>query len=194
MSENVIYSINGPVVKVKDTKDFSMLEKVYVGHKRLMGEVISVSKAATTIQVYESTTGLQPGEPVEATGGPISVTLGPGILRNIFDGIERPLKAIAETSGAFIATGSDVAPLDEEALWDVTVQVEIGDMVKGGQVYATIPETDLIEHRCMIPPFMSGEIIEVAENGKYRIHDKIVKLRDEKGVLYRNGRSSRHVR
>ena len=116
MSENVIYSINGPVVKVKDTKDFSMLEKVYVGHKRLMGEVISVSKAATTIQVYESTTGLQPGEPVEATGGPISVTLGPGILRNIFDGIERPLKAIAETSGAFIATGSDVAPLDEEAL------------------------------------------------------------------------------
>ena len=184
MSENVIYSINGPVVKVKDTKDFSMLEKVYVGHKRLMGEVISVSKAATTIQVYESTTGLQPGEPVEATGGPISVTLGPGILRNIFDGIERPLKAIAETSGAFIATGSDVAPLDEEALWDVTVQVEIGDMVKGGQVYATIPETDLIEHRCMIPPFMSGEIIEVAENGKYRIHDKIVKLRDEKGIVH----------
>ena len=87
MSENVIYSINGPVVKVQNAVDFSMLEKVYVGHKRLMGEVISISKEATTIQVYESTTGLKPGEPVEPTGSPISVTLGPGILRNIFDGM-----------------------------------------------------------------------------------------------------------
>ena len=133
MSENVIYSINGPVVKVQNAVDFSMLEKVYVGHKRLMGEVISISKEATTIQVYESTTGLKPGEPVEPTGSPISVTLGPGILRNIFDGIERPLKEIAKESGAFIATGSDVAPLDEEALWDVTVKVSVGDEVVPGR-------------------------------------------------------------
>ena len=101
MSENVIYSINGPVVKVKNAKDFSMLEMVYVGHAKLMGEVISISKDLTTIQVYETTTGLKPGEPVISTGSPICVTLGPGILRNIFDGIERPLQAIAEQSGAF---------------------------------------------------------------------------------------------
>ena len=184
MSENVIYSINGPVVKVKNAVDFSMLEKVYVGHKRLMGEVISISKEATTIQVYESTTGLQPGEPVEPTGSPISVTLGPGILRNIFDGIERPLKEIAKESGAFIETGSDVAPLDEEVLWDVTVKVSVGDEVVPGQIFATLPETELIEHRCMIPPTLRGTVVETAENGKYNINQCIIKVKDEKDEIH----------
>lgn len=184
MSENVIYSINGPVVKVKNAVDFSMLEKVYVGHKRLMGEVISISKEATTIQVYESTTGLQPGEPVEPTGSPISVTLGPGILRNIFDGIERPLKEIAKESGAFIETGSDVAPLDEEVLWDVTVKVSVGDEVVPGQIFATLPETELIEHRCMIPPTLRGTVVETAENGKYNINQCIIKVKDEKEEIH----------
>lgn len=184
MSENVIYSINGPVVKVKNAVDFSMLEKVYVGHKRLMGEVISISKEATTIQVYESTTGLKPGEPVEPTGSPISVTLGPGILRNIFDGIERPLKEIAKESGAFIATGSDVAPLDEEALWDVTVKVSVGDEVVPGQIFATLPETDLIEHRCMIPSTLYGTVVEAAESGKYNINQCILKVKDAKDKLH----------
>ena len=184
MSENVIYSINGPVVKVQNAVDFSMLEKVYVGHKRLMGEVISISKEATTIQVYESTTGLKPGEPVEPTGSPISVTLGPGILRNIFDGIERPLKEIAKESGAFIATGCDVAPLDEEVLWDVTVKVSVGDEVVPGQIFATLPETDLIEHRCMIPPTLYGTVVEAAENGKYGINQCILKVKDEKDKLH----------
>ena len=184
MSENVIYSINGPVVKVQNAVDFSMLEKVYVGHKRLMGEVISISKEATTIQVYESTTGLKPGEPVESTGSPISVTLGPGILRNIFDGIERPLKEIAKESGAFIATGSDVAPLDEEVLWDVTVKVSVGDEVVPGQIFATLPETDLIEHRCMIPPTLYGTVVEAAENGTYSINQCILKVKDEKDKLH----------
>ena len=184
MSENVIYSINGPVVKVQNAVDFSMLEKVYVGHKRLMGEVISISKEATTIQVYESTTGLKPGEPVEPTVSPISVTLGPGILRNIFDGIERPLKEIAKESGAFIATGSDVAPLDEEVLWDVTVKVSVGDEVVPGQIFATLPETDLIEHRCMIPPTLYGTVVEAAENGTYSINQCILKVKDEKDKLH----------
>ena len=98
MSNNVIYSINGPVVKVKDTVSFSMLEMVYVGNASLMGEVISISKEFTTIQVYETTTGLKPGEPVVSTGSPICATLGPGILRNIFDEIERPLKALEKES------------------------------------------------------------------------------------------------
>ena len=113
MNENVIYSINGPVVTVKDTNAFSMLEMVYVGNARLIGEVISIKKELTTIQVYETTTGLKPGEPVYGTGQPISVTLGPGILRNIFDGIERPLEEIAKVSGAFIPTGSYDVPLDK---------------------------------------------------------------------------------
>lgn len=184
MSENVIYSINGPVVKVKNAKDFSMLEMVYVGHAKLMGEVISISKDLTTIQVYETTTGLKPGEPVISTGSPICVTLGPGILRNIFDGIERPLQAIAEQSGAFIEAGSDVDSLDVEKLWDVTMKVKVGDVLKGGDIYATCPETDLIEHRCMISPLLSGKVVEVKENGQYKINDVVMKIEDEHGQIH----------
>ena len=183
MNENVIYSINGPVVTVKNAVEFSMLEMVYVGHKRLMGEVISISKELTTIQVYESTTGLMPGEPVYASHQPIQVTLGPGILRNIFDGIERPLRAISKESGAFIEIGSAVAPLDEEALWQVSIQVKVNERLTGGQIYATVPETDLIEHRLMVPPHMSGEVVWVSENGAYRIHDEVVKLRLDNGEI-----------
>lgn len=184
MSENVIYSINGPVVKVKSAKDFSMLEMVYVGHAKLMGEVISISKDLTTIQVYETTTGLKPGEPVISTGSPICVTLGPGILRNIFDGIERPLQAIAEQSGAFIEAGSDVDSLDVEKLWDVTMKVKVGDVLKGGDIYATCPETDLIEHRCMLSPLLSGKVVEVKENGQYKINDVVMKIEDEHGQIH----------
>lgn len=184
MSENVIYSINGPVVKVKNAKDFSMLEMVYVGPAKLMGEVISISKDLTTIQVYETTTGLKPGEPVISTGSPICVTLGPGILRNIFDGIERPLQAIAEQSGAFIEAGSDVDSLDVEKLWDVTMKVKVGDVLKGGDIYATCPETDLIEHRCMLSPLLSGKVVEVKENGQYKINDVVMKIEDEHGQIH----------
>ena len=184
MSENVIYSINGPVVKVKNAKDFSMLEMVYVGHAKLMGEVISISKDLTTIQVYETTTGLKPGEPVISTGSPICVTLGPGILRNIFDGIERPLQAIAEQSGAFIEAGSDVDSIEVEKLWDVTMKVKVGDVLKGGDIYATCPETDLIEHRCMLSPLLSGKVVEVKENGQYKINDVVMKIEDEHGQIH----------
>jgi V/A-type H+-transporting ATPase subunit A len=181
--ENVIYSINGPVVTVKDTDAFSMLEMVYVGNMRLIGEVISIKKEFTTIQVYETTTGLKPGEPVYPTGQPISVTLGPGILRNIFDGIQRPLEEIAKESGSFIPTGSAVAPLDNEKLWDVTLCVKVGDYLKGGDIYATIPETDLIVHKCMVSPTLSGKVVEVKENGQYHINDVVMKLEDDEGHI-----------
>ena len=183
MSENLIYSINGPVVTVKDTKAFSMLEMVYVGNMKLIGEVISIKNEFTTIQVYETTTGLRPGEPVYPTGQPISVTLGPGILRNIFDGIERPLEEIAKESGSFIPTGSAVAPLDTEKLWDVTMMVKVGDQLKGGDVYATIPETDLITHKCMVSPYISGEVIEVKDNGQYTIDEVVMKLKQDNGII-----------
>ena len=180
---NSVYSVNGPVVKIKDTKDFAMLEMVYVGDKKLIGEVIGVNEKFTTIQVYESTTGLKPGEPVVGSGSPMSATLGPGILSNIFDGIERPLKKLQESSGAFISEGSFVATLDEERQFDVTLKVKAGDIVKGGDIYATCPETPLIEHRCMISPYLSGKIIWVAENGKYTINDKIAELETEDGTI-----------
>ncbi|UTY39890.1 V-type ATP synthase subunit A [Allocoprobacillus halotolerans] len=183
MNENVIYSINGPVVTVKDTNAFSMLEMVYVGHARLIGEVISIKKELTTIQVYETTTGLKPGEPVYGTGQPISVTLGPGILRNIFDGIERPLEEIAKESGAFIPTGSHVDPLDKDKLWDVTMVAKVGDEVKGGDIYATIPETDLITHKCMVSPYTKGKVIEVAPSGQYKIDDVVMKIATEDGQI-----------
>jgi len=116
MSNNVIFGINGPVVTVANTTDFSMQEMVYVGKEQLVGEVINISRKHTIIQVYEVTTGLQPGEPVTKTGNPISVTLGPGLLSNIFDGIERPLREIEKQSGAFIARGSNADPLGANRL------------------------------------------------------------------------------
>ena len=180
-NQDVIYSINGPVVKVRNTKSFSMMEMVYVGKKKLMGEVISVSRDETTIQVYEETSMLQPGEPVEGTGEPISLTLGPGILKNIYDGIERPLQAIRESSGAFIPTGSAVDPLDVKKLWDVTLTVKPGDHLVGGDVYATVPETGLITHKLMVPPYMKGTVKSVKENGMYCIHDTVVVLETEDG-------------
>ena len=141
MNHNTIYGINGPVVTVRNTRDFSMMEMVYVGNARLVGEVIGITSSLTTIQVYEETTSLRPGEPVAGTGSPMTVTLGPGILDNIFDGIERPLKAIEEKAGAFIERGLDVSPLDEEKIWEVTVTVRPGDMLQEGQPYAYCQET-----------------------------------------------------
>ena len=181
---NVIYGINGPVVTVKESHSFSMMEMVYVGNERLVGEVIGITSELTTIQVYEETTGLRPGEPVVGTGSPMNVTLGPGILDNIFDGIERPLKAIEEQSGAFISRGSSVSALNEEREWDVTLRVKKGDEVKGGDIYAVCPETPIIEHRCMVPPLLSGVIESVQPDGKYKVNDTVAVLRDKKGALH----------
>lgn len=180
---NTIFSINGPVVKVRDTKDFSMLEMVYVGVKRLIGEVIGITSDETTIQVYESTTGLRPGEPVEGSGMPMSATLGPGILSNIFDGIERPLKQIEALSGAFISEGANVSALDTAKKYDVKITVSVGDKLSGGDIYATCPETPVIEHRCMVHPNLAGEVVWTAENGQYTINDCVVKLKTDSGEV-----------
>lgn len=178
---NTIYSINGPVVKVKETKDFSMLEMVYVGHKRLVGEVIGVTDQFTTIQVYEVTTGLKPGEPVYSTGAPLSATLGPGILTNIYDGIQRPLLKIADQCGAFIDEGIDISPVDTEKKYDVTLTVKVGDHLEGGQVYATCPETPVILHKCLLAPNLSGEVVKVMPDGQYTVNDVVAVIRTESG-------------
>lgn len=182
--DNQIYSINGPVITVRGSSDFSMLEMVYVGHARLVGEVISTSHEATVIQVYENTTGLKPGEPVEPSGSPMSVLLGPGILRGIFDGIERPLGEIAKISGAFLKSTSTVPALDETKLWQVTVTAKEGSQIQQGQEYATCPETELITHRCIVPPGLEGKIVWTAKNGSYTIHDTVAKLEDKSGKIH----------
>ena len=182
MSDHVIYGINGPVVTLRNARAFSMQEMVFVGRERLIGEVIGVTESATIIQVYESTTGLKPGEPVVPTGHPLSVTLGPGLLRNIFDGIERPLTAVEAADGPFIGRGSALPALDEAKTWPVTLTAKVGDRLTGGAVYATCPETEAILHKVMLRPDLSGEIIWTAPDGDYRVRDVVARLRDDKGV------------
>lgn len=181
MNQNVIFGINGPVVTVRDTDAFSMMEMVFVGEDKLIGEVIGITEALTTIQVYEETTGLRPGEPVEGTGQSMTVTLGPGIINNIFDGIQRPLRAIELQAGAFIARGAEVSSLDENKKWDVTVIAKVGEKLNAGDVYAECPETSIITHRCMLPPGVSGEVTSVQKDGKYRVNDVIVTIKTENG-------------
>ncbi|HIW54900.1 MAG TPA: V-type ATP synthase subunit A, partial [Candidatus Ruthenibacterium merdigallinarum] len=180
---DTIYSINGPVVTVRNTDTFRMMEMVYVGEAGLIGEVISVSEHKTTIQVYEETTGLRVGEPVRGTGAPLSATLGPGIMTGIFDGIERPLDVIAQKSGAFIGAGVHVASIDEEKLWDVTVCVKPGQTVTGGTVVATCPETSIITHKSMVPPDVEGVVTWAAENGRYNVKTPICKIETPSGEV-----------
>ncbi len=184
MNNNVIYGINGPVVTVKDTDSFEMMEMVHVGNQNLVGEVIGITDKLTTIQVYEETTGLKPGDPVTGTGAPMNVLLGPGIIDNIFDGIERPLKAIEEQSGAFISRGASVTSLDTEKLWNVTMKVKVGDRLEGGQIYATIPETPIIEHRVLLHPDLSGVVKEVKSDGEYKLFDTVAVIEDDLGELH----------
>lgn len=178
--DNIISGINGPIVTISGPTDLEMMEMVFVGNSRLVGEVIRIDSEQTVIQVYEETSGLRPGEPIFASGSPISVTLGPGILSNIFDGVENPLTDIAKASGSFIPRGLHPESLDPKTLWDVTIKVKVGDRLNGGDVYATTPEK-AIEHRIMAAPDVSGEVIEVKPDGKYTVNDTVVVIKDENG-------------
>ncbi len=177
-----IFGINGPIVYLSGNQGFKMGEMVLVGKERLVGEVIGLSKSETTIQVYEETTGLRPGEEVYSTGAAISVTLAPGIIGNIFDGIERPLKEISAKSGAFIARGVSVESLDTTKLWDVHITVKEGDEIFGGTIIAEVPETSAIFHKSMVPPEVSGVVTKVAADGKYTINDTIVTIKTPNGT------------
>lgn len=184
MENNVIYSINGPVVTLKGKTNLSMMEMVFVGEDKLAGEVINISNDKTTIQVYEETSGLSAGEPVYSTGSPLTITLGPGLMSNIFDGIERPLQALKNNSGAFIGKGSLIPNLDLEKEWDVTVTAKVGDYLESGMSYANCPETSAITHYCLLSPLLSGEVIEAKESGKYKVNDIILKIKDNKGEIH----------
>ena len=173
---NTIYAINGPVIKLKGTKDFSMREMVFVGEKRLIGEVIGVSGEYTVIQVYENTAGLKIGEIVEGTGGPMSITLGPGIISNIFDGIARPLTEMKKTDGAFVSEGSSISTVDKERVFEVTVTAKVGDELSGGEVYAYCNESSLIVNKAMVPPTVKKlRVTYAAESGAHKVNDVIIK-------------------
>ena len=183
-TQNVIYGINGPVVTVKGRTGLGMLEMVYVGKLRLIGEVIRIERDVTTIQVYEETTSLRAGEPVVGTGSSLSVTLGPGIMGNIFDGIERPLRDVEKSFGAFIGRGASLAALDPDKKWQTTLTVKAGDSLSGGEIFATVPETAVITHRAMLTPTLSGKVEWTAPDGAYTVNDTILKLRDANGALH----------
>lgn len=176
-ANGTIIGINGPVVKVSGSNSFEMQEMVYVGAEELIGEVIGVSENLATVQVYEETTGLKKGEIVKGTGGALTITLAPGILSNIFDGIERPLKDIRAISGAYVTRGLKVSNLDENKEWNIKIKKNTGESVHGGDVIAVTQETGLIEHRIMIPPGIKGEIEWIASDGQYKITDVIAKVR-----------------
>ena len=172
-----IYGINGPVIYLKGNTGFRISEMVYVGEQKLVGEVIALDKDMTTVQVYEETTGLRPGEEVIASGSPVSVTLAPGILNNIFDGIERPLENIAESSGgAFITRGVSVDSLDRTKKWKAHITVKQGDYLHAGDIIAEVPETHAITHKCMVPPEVEGTVLVTVADGEYTIDEPLVRL------------------
>ncbi|MEW4411652.1 V-type ATP synthase subunit A [Clostridium sp. AN503] len=172
----IIYGINGPIVHLKGDSGFTMNEMVYVGKENLVGEVIGLKSDDTIIQVYEETTGIKPGEVVTGTGSPVSVTLAPGILTNIFDGIERPLSEIAKTGGAYISRGVNVDSLDTTKKWQTHMTVKKGDLVYGGMIIAEVPETPAIVHKVMIPPDKEGYVLDVVPDGEYTINEPILTL------------------
>lgn len=177
VNKGFIYGINGPVVTVKNVPGFMMLETVYVGEERLIGEVIAIHEENTIIQVYEETSGLKTGEPVVGTGTPMSVTLCPGLIGNIFDGIERPLDKIEELSGSFIKRGLRPDPSDADKKWYVSIIAKIGDKVSPLDIIAEVQETSLITHKIMIPHGIEGEITYIAESGEYTLNDVIAKVK-----------------
>ena len=179
----IIYGVNGPVIYLKGDTGFKISEMVYVGPEKLVGEVIGLKKHMTTIQVFEETTGLKPGETVIGTGDAISVLLGPGIIHNIFDGIQRPLAEIAQASGKYISRGVSVDSLDTEKKWETHITVKEGDVIGAGTVIAETQETASILHKSMVPPTIThGTVIHAVPDGAYTVLEPIVTIRLDDGT------------
>lgn len=175
MKMGIVRQVAGPVVTADEMDGAAMYELVAVGKLKLLGEIIRLSGSSATIQVYEETAGLTVGDPVERTAAPLSVELGPGLLGNIFDGVQRPLKKIALLTGdMFIPRGVSVPALDRTVKWDFTPNPDfgVGDDVTAGDVYGTVPETDLIVHKLMVPPNQMGKITWIAPAGEVGIHQQ----------------------
>ncbi|MDK2825065.1 V/A-type H+-transporting ATPase subunit A [Methanolobus vulcani] len=171
-----VYRVAGPVVTIMGIKP-KMYDVVHVGHEGLMGEVIRIEGDKATVQVYEDTSGIKPGEPVVNTGMSLSVELGPGLLESIYDGIQRPLKVLQEKMGDFISRGVTANGLDRERVWEFKATVSSGDSVKGGQTIGVVQETENVEHKIMVPPTVSGTVEEI-KSGKFKVDETICVLTD----------------
>ncbi len=175
-----IKSINGPVIQARNASSLKIREMVTVGDLKLIGEVVSIDGDLATIQVYEDTSGLKVNDEIIKTNRALSVRLGPGMIGNMFDGIQRPLDKIKAKHGSFIPSGLGLSNLDEERKWDVKIKVKNGDKIKVGQIYATIDETSVIEHRLMST--VNGEVIEVEKDGEFKLEDTVVKVKTDNGI------------
>ena len=179
-----IHGVNGPVVTVTGGRGLAMMDLVHVGEEGLIGEVVRVEGPRTTVQVYEDTAGLMPGQPVTTQGAPLSIELGPGLLRGIFDGIARPLQVLRDRSGPFLSRGLNLPSLDRERTWPVTLSVQAGDEVGPGTEYARCPETQRILHRCLVPAGLSGQVTWAAPPGEYTVEEPLVELKDRRGEVH----------
>ena len=180
MSSGKIVKVSGPLVVATGLSDANMADVVRVGEQRLIGEILTMNGDSASIQVYEETSGLGPGAAVETTGSPLSVELGPGLIENIYDGIQRPLEGIMKIAGSTITRGIEVPALDREKKWDFVATAKKGDKVVGGDVIGTVQETPSVLHKIMIPPRMSGTI-ESIQSGSFTVLDTVAVLVDDKG-------------
>ena len=178
-----IIRISGPVIEADGMKGAKMYDVVRVGKENLIGEIIRLNQEVATIQVYEDTNGLKPGEIVKSTGNPLSVALGPGLLTNIYDGIQRPLPTIFDQTGDFIQRGVEANALDQEKKWHFTPMKKQGDKVRGGDVIGSVKETSIIIHKIMIPPKVSGTIKSIKNNGEYTVSEVIAEVETEQGTV-----------
>ena len=183
--EGTIKRVNGPLVTAA-LPGAGMATQVYIGEEHLIGEIIWINGDDATIQVYEDTTGLKIGEKVVCVGTPLSIELGPGLLSNIFDGIQRPLSRISGEDMFYIKRGALIEKLDRDKKWPFTPKCKAGDMLKEGQIYAEVKETSMLMHRLMVPPGISGKVVYIADKGDYSIAENIIKIETANGVAELN--------
>ncbi len=181
MKQGRIVKVSGPLVVAEGLEGARMFDVVRVSEQRLIGEIIEIKGNRTSIQVYENTAGLGVGEPVESTGEPLSLELGPGLIGSIYDGIQRPLNVIQQIAGDVIPRGVEVPGLDRNAVWHFVPTLKAGDKVTGGDIIGTVQETTIVNHKIMVPPNIEGEIIEINE-GDYTVTDVIAKVKTADGV------------
>ncbi len=184
MQKKKVVSINGSVILAKGEGDFAMHDIVHIGNLKLLGEVIKIEKDIATIQVYENTTGLKMGEEVIGEEEALSLVLGPGIMGNIFDGIERPLHVLKQKSGDFIERGMDCVGVDLEKIWHFVPTMKIGETVHFNSILGEVPETELIIHKIMCPFDMEAEIIEIQAEGDYTAGQVIAKVKNTEGEIF----------
>jgi V/A-type H+-transporting ATPase subunit A len=179
--EGIIYRVNGPVIEAHQVTGIYMGDMVEVGEERLIAETISLEGNRAVIQVYEDTSGLQPGAKVYGTGLPLAVELGPGLLGNTYDGIQRPLELIQKQIGNFIQRGIRIPALDRERKWRFQPRVKIGDQISPNTILGTIQETELIQHRVLVPPDVTGQVTYIIQEGDYTIEQIIAKVQTDAG-------------